>query len=244
MEDCDCTEGYNDPRGDGIQTGLCVNYSDTIKTCEVLSWCPLEKDSTLPEYAMLAEAEEFTVLIKNSVTFPKFNLNRRNILPEMNSTYLKHCEFNRTTDPHCPIFRFKHMISEAGEDFSHQYLCVKGGIMGILIDWTCDLDLWAGPCYPKYIFRGLDNQAPENNIAPGYNFRFARFYKTHNGDETRTLVKGYRIRFDVIVFGMAGKCSIVPTIVNLGATLSFLSLVSVVSDWFMLTFMKKKRSLQ
>lgn len=48
---------------------------------------------------------------------------RRNILPHINSSYLKRCEFNRTTDPDCPIFRLKHIVSEAGEEF--QDIAVK-----------------------------------------------------------------------------------------------------------------------
>ncbi|XP_040897872.1 P2X purinoceptor 4b [Toxotes jaculatrix] len=238
VDDCDCIEGHSDPRGSGIQTGLCVNYSSTVQTCEVLSWCPLEVDTQLPQQALLATAENFTVLIKNSITYPKFNVHRRNILPHINSSYLKRCEFNRRTDPDCPIFRLKHIVSEAGEDF--QDMAVKGGILGIIIDWSCDLDWWAGKCYPKYSFRRLDNKHPVNNVAPGYNFRFAKYYKTPDGEETRTLIKAFGIRFDVIVFGTAGKFGIVPTIVNLGAALSFLSLVPIVSDWFMLTCMRKR----
>ncbi|XP_040011781.1 P2X purinoceptor 4b [Xiphias gladius] len=238
VDDCDCIEGHNDPRGSGIQTGLCVNYSSTVQTCEVLSWCPLEIEPELPKHALLSAAENFTVLIKNSVTYPKFKFYRRNILPHINSSYLKRCEFNRATDPHCPIFRLKHIVSEAGEEF--QDMAVKGGILGIIIDWTCDLDPWAGKCYPKYSFRRLDNKHPVNNVAPGYNFRFAKYYKTPDGEETRTLIKAYGIRFDIIVFGTAGKFGIVPTIVNFGAALSFLSLVPVVCDWFILTCMKKR----
>ncbi|XP_028270215.1 P2X purinoceptor 4-like [Parambassis ranga] len=233
VDDCDCMEGYSDPRGSGIQTGLCENYSTTAKTCEVLSWCPLEIDTRLPKHALLAAAENFTVLIKNSITYPKFNVHRRNILPHINSSYLKRCEFNRVTDPDCPIFRLKDIISEAGEDF--QDMAVKGGVLGILIDWSCDLDWWAGKCYPKYSFRRLDNKHPVNNVAPGYNFRFAKYYKTPDGEETRTLIKAFGIRFDVIVFGTAGKFGIVPTIVNLGAAFSFLGLVPAVIDWLMLT---------
>ncbi|XP_014863564.1 PREDICTED: P2X purinoceptor 4-like isoform X1 [Poecilia mexicana] len=247
VDDCDCVEGYNDPRGNGIRTGLCENYSSIVKTCEVLSWCPLEIDTNLPKRALLAEAENFTVLIKNSITYPKFNFHnknaclpssRRNILSHINSTYLKRCEFNRKTDPNCPIFRLKHIVSEAGEDF--QDMAVKGGVLGILIDWSCNLDWWARKCYPKYTFRRLDNKHPVNNVAPGYNFRFAKYYRTAEGEEVRTLIKAYGIRFDVIVFGTAGKFGIVPTIVNLGAALSFLSLVPMVADWFMLTCMKKR----
>ncbi|KAM4746695.1 P2X purinoceptor 4b [Anableps anableps] len=238
VDDCDCVEGYNDPRGNGIRTGLCENYSSTVKTCEVLSWCPLEIDTNLPKQALLAAAENFTVLIKNSVTYPKFNFHKRNILPHINSSYLKTCEFSRETHPDCPIFRLKHIVSEAGEDF--QDMAVKGGVLGILIDWSCDLDWWARKCFPKYTFRRLDNKHPVNNVAPGYNFRFAKYYKTAEGEEARTLIKAYGIRFDVIVFGTAGKFGIVPTIVNLGAALSFLSLVPIVADWFMLTCMKKR----
>lgn len=104
---------------------------------------------------------------------------------------------------------------------------LKGGILGIIIDWTCDLDWWARKCQPKYSFRRLDNKDPVNNVAPGYNFRycralvlfterihanghtnpispssrFAKYYQTPDGEETRTLIKAYGIRFDVVVFG-------------------------------------------
>ncbi|KAM7018312.1 P2X purinoceptor 4a-like [Tautogolabrus adspersus] len=238
VDDCDCIEGYNDPRGNGIRTGLCENYSTTARTCEVLSWCPLEIDTNLPQNPLLAAAENFTVLIKNSVTYPKFNYHMRNLLPQINSSYLKRCEFNRMTDPDCPIFRLKQIVSEAGEDF--QDMAVKGGILGIIIDWSCDLDWWAGKCVPKYSFRRLDNKNPTNNVAPGFNFRFAKYFKTPNAEETRTLIKAYGIRFDILVFGTAGKFGIVPTIVGLGAGLSFLTLVPLVADVFMLTCARKR----
>ncbi|KAK5933022.1 hypothetical protein CgunFtcFv8_004680 [Champsocephalus gunnari] len=238
VDDCDCIEGLNDPRGSGIQTGLCENFSTTVKTCEVISWCPLEIDSHLPDHALLDSAENFTVLIKNSVTYPKFNIHRRNIAPHINSSYLRSCEFNRSSDPDCPIFRLKNIVSEAGEDF--QDMAVKGGILGIIIDWSCDLDWWAKKCSPKYSFRRLDSRIPNNDVAPGYNFRFAKYYMDQGGEEFRTLFKAYGIRFDVIVFGTAGKFGVVPTVVNLGAALSFLSLVPLVADWFLLTCLRKK----
>ncbi|XP_074527039.1 P2X purinoceptor 4a-like [Halichoeres trimaculatus] len=238
VDDCDCIEGYSDPRGNGIRTGLCENYSTTARTCEVLSWCPLEIDTKLPKHPLLAAAENFTVLIKNSITYPKFNFHARNILPHINSLYLKRCQFNRTTDPDCPIFLLKHMVSEAGEEFED--MAVKGGILGIIIDWSCDLDWWAGQCSPKYSFRRLDNKNPVNNVAPGYNFRFAKYYKTPDGMETRTLIKAYGIRFDILVFGTGGKFGIVPTLVSLGAGLSFLTLVPIFADIFMLTCARKR----
>ena len=42
---------------------------------------------------------------------------RRNIMPHINSSYLKTCVFNSSTDPHCPIFCLKQIVSDAGEEF-------------------------------------------------------------------------------------------------------------------------------
>ncbi|KAJ7994072.1 hypothetical protein DPEC_G00262140 [Dallia pectoralis] len=43
----------------------------------------------------------------------------------------------------------------------------EGGVLGILIDWSCDLDFPERYCGPKYSFRRIDNKNPENNVAPG-----------------------------------------------------------------------------
>ncbi|CAL8343038.1 unnamed protein product [Lota lota] len=237
-DDSHCTTGLKDLRGNGVRTGLCVNYSDTVQTCEVISWCPLEEDTGPNKHTLMDAAENFTLLIKNSVTYPKFNFHRRNIMPHINSSYLKSCVFNSTTHPDCPIFRLKQMVSDAGEDF--QDMATEGGVLGILIDWTCDLDWWASRCLPKYSFRRLDDNNRSQVLAPGYNFRFAKYYKSPDGLESRTLIKAYGIRFEVIVIGTAGKFSILPTVVNLGATLTFLSLVPSVSDWFLVTCTRKR----
>ncbi|XP_026989343.1 P2X purinoceptor 4a isoform X2 [Tachysurus fulvidraco] len=233
----DCKRGFHDSRRNGVQTGRCVNFSETEKTCEVYAWCPLEKDNSPPKPPMLAEAENFTVLIKNSIQYPKFNFNKRNILPHVNSTYLSKCVFNRETDPDCPIFRLGDIVSEGNEDF--QTMAVQGGVMGVQIRWDCDLDLSEKSCVPQYTFRRLDNKDPDN-VALGYNFRFAKYFKNAEGQEIRTLIKGYGIRFDVMVFGTAGKFNIIPTLLNIGAGLALLGLVNVVCDCISLTCMTKK----
>lgn len=235
----DCRRGFNDARGNGVQTGRCVPFSDKEKTCEVLAWCPMERTGEPPDPPLLADAENFTVLIKNSIRYPKFNFNKRNILPDINSTYLSQCVFSRETDPNCPIFRLKDIAEEAQEDF--QTMAVHGGVMGVQIRWDCNLDMPESWCVPRYTFRRLDNKDPDNNVAPGYNFRFAKYYKDIDGQEVRTLIKGYGIRFDVMVFGEAGKFNIVPTLLNIGAGLALLGLVTVVCDWIVLTFMKRKQ---
>ncbi|KAL1276453.1 hypothetical protein QQF64_036076 [Cirrhinus molitorella] len=112
----------------GIRTGRCVNYNKTVKTCEVLSWCPLEKIVDPRNPPLLAGAENFTVFIKNNICYPKLNFNKRNILPDIN-TYLAQCVFSHKTDPDCPIFRLKDIVREADEDF--QTMAVHGGVMGV-----------------------------------------------------------------------------------------------------------------
>lgn len=46
----------------------------------------------------------------------------------------------------------------------------QGGVIGVIINWDCDLDLSASNCNPKYSFRRLD---PKHTPASsGYNFRY------------------------------------------------------------------------
>lgn len=46
----------------------------------------------------------------------------------------------------------------------------QGGVIGVIINWDCDLDLSASKCNPKYSFRRLDpKHVPASS---GYNFRY------------------------------------------------------------------------
>ncbi|XDV31579.1 hypothetical protein PO909_002566 [Leuciscus waleckii] len=224
--DMNCTKGFKDARGNGVQTGRCVDFSDSVKTCEVLAWCPMEKKVKPPNPALLADAENFTIFIKNNIQFTKFNFNKRNILPNMNRSYLANCVFNRNTDPNCPIFRIKDIFEEAREDF--QTMAVYGGIMAVQIQWDCDLD--TDSCAPQYSFRRIDKKDTESSETPVFNLRFAKYYKNSDGKDTRTLIKGYGIRLDVLVYGKAKKFCFLTTIINMGGLLSFVSVVDYVID--------------
>nr|XP_005989067.1 PREDICTED: P2X purinoceptor 4 [Latimeria chalumnae] len=236
QSDKNCTRGYVSIHSSGVQTGRCIKYNASVKTCEVFAWCPVENDTYLPKPAVLEAAENFTVLIKNNIRYPKFSFIKRNILPTINESYLKTCMFDRNTNLECPIFQLGYIVKEARSSFKD--MAVQGGVMGILINWDCDLDQSASKCVPKYTFRRLDNN--ETHIAPGYNFRFPKYYKDANGTETRTLTKAYGIRFDVLVFGKAGKFDIIPTMINIGSGLALLGLATVVCDIIVLYFFKKK----
>ncbi|KTF76714.1 hypothetical protein cypCar_00010417 [Cyprinus carpio] len=214
--DKDCEKGFSDQRSHGVQTGACVKLDVLKKTCEITAWP-----------ALLASAENFTVMIKNNIRFPAFNYIRRNILSEMKDTELKGCIYNRYKNPYCPIFRLGDI----------------GGVIGIQINWDCDLNHIFHSCLPKYSFRRLDEKESNRTLYPGLNFRFAR-YSTVNGEQQRTLFKMYGIRFDVMVFGKAGKFSIIQLIIYIGSTLSYYALTTLFLDWLIGTGCYSKEAKQ
>uniref|UniRef100_A0A4X2JPR3 P2X purinoceptor n=1 Tax=Vombatus ursinus TaxID=29139 RepID=A0A4X2JPR3_VOMUR len=223
----------------GEKTGRCVPYyRGTKKTCEVSAWCPVEDEAFLGQMA-----PQFTILIKNSIHYPKFQFSKGNIR-DYDDGYLKHCTFNADTDLYCPIFKLGFIVEQAGENFTE--LAYKGGVIGVIINWNCDLDLSESKCNPKYSFRRLDPKHIQ--ASSGYNYRFAKYYN-HNGTDSRTLIKAYGIRIDVIVHGQAGKFSLIPTIINVGMGLAECLLRplpltlkgSFLCDWILLTFMNKNK---
>nr|XP_046241815.1 P2X purinoceptor 7 isoform X2 [Scatophagus argus] len=224
--DKDCEKGAWDQQSHGIQTGSCVKFDVLTKSCEVSAWCPVETKTKPQRPALLAAAENFTVLIKNNIRFPAFNFIRRNILPHMNDAYLRSCQ--RVNDSLCPIFKLGDIVQEAGEKFSE--MAVEGGVIGILIKWDCNLDRLMQHCFPKYSFRRLDEKESNRTLYPGLNFRYAK-YNTVNGVEERTLYKAFGIRFDVMVFGQAGKFSFIQLIIYIGSTLSYYALTTILIDW-------------
>lgn len=224
-----CKKGWMDPQSKGIQTGRCIPYDQTRKTCEVFAWCPAEEGKEAPRPALLRSAENFTVLIKNNIDFPGHNYTTRNILPDMNTS----CTFHKTWNPQCPIFRLGDIFQEAGENFTE--VAVQGGIMGIEIYWDCNLDRWFHHCQPKYSFRRLDDKYTNESLVPGYNFRYAKYYKENNV-EKRTLIKAFGIRFDILVFGTGGKFDIIQLVVYIGSTLSYFGLATVCIDLLINTY--------
>lgn len=47
---------------------------------------------------------------------------------------------------------------------------LQGGVIGVIINWDCDLDLPESECNPKYSFRRLDPKY--DPASSGYNFRY------------------------------------------------------------------------
>ncbi|XP_012634766.2 P2X purinoceptor 5 [Microcebus murinus] len=234
-EDSDCHPGEAVIAGHGVKTGRCLRAGDQARgTCEIFAWCPLETKSE-PEEPFLKEAEDFTIFIKNFIRFPKFNFSKSNVMDIKDKSFLKFCHFG-PENHYCPIFRLGSVIRWAGSSF--QELALKGGVIGIRIEWNCDLDKAASECNPHYSFSRLDNK-PAKSVSSGYNFRFARYYRDQAGVEFRTLLKAYGIRFDVMVNGKAGKFNIIPTIINVGSGLALMSAGAFFCDLVLIYLIKK-----
>ncbi|KAL7986656.1 hypothetical protein Chor_012939 [Crotalus horridus] len=139
----------------------------------------------------------------------------------------------------CPIFRLGDILKEAGEKFSE--LAVQGGIIGIEINWDCNLDKLMHRCSPNYSFRRLDDKRTNEALYPGYNFRY---YKQPGGREERTLIKAYGIRFDILIFGTAGKFSFIDLVVYIGSALSYFGLAQLAVDCVLTSYMSKSQPVK
>nr|XP_009932171.1 PREDICTED: P2X purinoceptor 1 [Opisthocomus hoazin] len=225
--------GFNGRQGQGLMTGKCVHFNSSVKTCEIFGWCPVEVDDHIPNPALLSEAEKFTLFIKNSITFPRFKVSRRNLVESVTKQYLKRCTYHKVTDSLCPVFDLGYIVKESGQNFT--FLAVKGGVVGITIDWNCDLDWPVRYCKPIYQFHGLYND--DSNVSPGFNFRYAKYYK-EDGTDKRTLYKVFGIRFDILVNGKAGKFDIIPTMTTIGSGIGIFGVASVLCDLLLLHFLQ------
>lgn len=127
--------------------------------------------------SLLANAENFTIYIKNFIQFPKFSFLkwghplfithstlypatqwtticfftwRSNVLETDNASYLKKCRYDEELQPYCPIFRLGDIIGRAGYNF--QDIATLVSIP--LYTWHRLILLVGNPasCVPSFIF--------------------------------------------------------------------------------------------
>ena len=110
----------------GKETGNCVKSDKEggVYACEISGWCPVERD-ILPtmNQPLLKRTEEFTVFIKNAISFPWFDkekFNRHN-MPNGICRYKPHDKSTWL----CPIFRFKDIVEMAKGYFSNIFYGLK-----------------------------------------------------------------------------------------------------------------------
>ncbi|XP_072252524.1 P2X purinoceptor 3a [Leuresthes tenuis] len=233
--DENCTKWLGSNLSNGVITGKCLkSFNESRGHCEIEGWCPAENDQV--KIKPMLDVENFTIFIKNSIRFPLFNVTRGNFPSTMTSAEIKKCTYHPVSAPFCPIFRVGDVLQDTGHNVSE--LAAKGGEIGINIEWKCNLDQDIEYCVPKYFFTKLDAPFAKNSISTGYNFRFAKYFKTENGTEFRTLHKAYAIRFDILVTGNAGRFSTIPTLISLVTAFTSVGLGSVLCDIILLNFLK------
>nr|XP_008508059.1 PREDICTED: LOW QUALITY PROTEIN: P2X purinoceptor 6-like [Equus przewalskii] len=216
--DEDCPEGETGTHSHGIKTGQCVIFNGTHRTCEIWGWCPVESD-TVPVKPLLVQAENFTLFIKNTVTFSKFNFSKSNALETWDATYFKRCRYDPRFSPYCPVFRIGDLVAMAGGVFED--LALLGGAVGIHVHWDCDLDAVGSDCRPHYSFQLQERpHCPPTAPQPGL--------------EARSLLKLYGIRFDILVTGRAGKFGLIPTTITLGTGAAWLGVITFCCDLLLL----------
>ncbi|KAM4795925.1 P2X purinoceptor 1 [Rhinophrynus dorsalis] len=231
--DADCTS-MSVRHSQGVMTGNCTSFNKESKSCQIYAWCPVENDSNVPKPPLLLQAENFTLFIKNSISFPRFRINRFNLVESVTSSYMKTCIYDKEKDPLCPVFRLGYIVEQTGTNFSA--LAYKGGTISIVIDWDCDFDWPAKYCKPKYEFHGLNDG---NKVSQGFNFRHARYFK-EDGVNKRTLFKVFGIRFDILVNGHGGKFDIIPTMTTIGSGIGIFGVATVVCDLMLLHILPKR----
>ncbi|XP_077468035.1 P2X purinoceptor 5-like [Stigmatopora argus] len=234
-KDEDCIEGKLVKAGHGIRSGRCIRSDENSNgTCEIFAWCPVERRFK-PQSALLANAENFTIYIKNFIKFPKFKFSKSNILETTNVSYLT-CRYDEKLHPYCPIFRLGDITTRAGHNFND--MATFGGSIGIQIQWECDLDKGYSECHPQYEFSRQDIATSNKTIAMGFNFRHTRYYKNAAGESYRSLFKVYGVRFNIMVNGRAGMFNIVPTAISVGSGLALMGVGIFFCDMILLYIMK------
>ncbi|VUZ42135.1 unnamed protein product [Hymenolepis diminuta] len=234
----DCTSGRIIMSGSGVQTGRCIpsTRKANLSVCEIYGWCPTEND-VLPDDFILQNAPNFTVLLKNSIEFPRYHVKRRNILDWMDKRFLSNCRYNPHDErmKYCPIFRLGDIMEYTGAE--NKNIWYKGGMVSIHIEWNCNLDYDENQCLPKYIFRRLDDF--ESPVGKGWNFRFSHHY-LDNGIRKRNLIKAYGIQFFITVYGKGGKFHFLTFSMNLGSGLALLGIATVLCDTIVLNITRKR----
>ena len=103
----------------GRETGNCVKSDrdkgedSDVYACEIAGWCPVELDILpMADQPLIQGTEKFTVLIKNAISFPWFDIEkyRRNNMPNGICMYKPQNESTHL----CPIFRLGDIVEMAG----------------------------------------------------------------------------------------------------------------------------------
>ncbi|VDN17931.1 unnamed protein product [Dibothriocephalus latus] len=167
--DNDCVPLKASPSEVGVHTGNCLKQPSGSGVCELYAWCPLENDTHVLKDGQrtLEFIRNYTVYIKNDIEFPKFKVRRNNREAWISNATFGSCRYDpdHPANKYCPIFKLSTIFDKTGVDINTIY---KGGVLGIVIRWDCDLDYGVEYCKPQYSFTSLEDSDYKFS---GFNFR-------------------------------------------------------------------------
>ncbi|CAF3183133.1 unnamed protein product [Rotaria socialis] len=202
--------------------------------CEYEGWCPPEDDAVSPMY--IRGPLGFRIFIKNFIEFPAFGVKHKNMVAD-----LKPCVFHPTDDKDCPIFPLDYIVNQAENDSNERDLMLQyGGVIGVKLNWICNLDRNIKMCKPQYSFARLDVPYREKPFSVGFNFRYASTWK-HERGQFRTLTKVYGLRFIIATSGKAGKFDFITLSLNIGSLVGIFGLATFVCDIIILNLSKRAK---
>ena len=109
-------EGIKSFKSHGRETGECVEgdreKDDRFYACEIRAWCPVELDvMPIPNKPLIKGSENFTVFIKNMISFPLFDLfkYRRDNMPNGKCVYIPEDQSTWL----CSVFRIGDIVKLA-----------------------------------------------------------------------------------------------------------------------------------
>ncbi|CAF1159056.1 unnamed protein product [Adineta ricciae] len=232
-----CKEGKPTPSTSGFFTGKCVASfeNSSISVCEISGWCPEEMSASTDLQISLHDLSNFTIFIKTSVTFQRFNINLRNIGDNTNFS----CRYHPVADQRCPIIRVGDILEGFHTDIPA--LIKEGGVIEIEQQWECNFDYDKRLCYPRYLFHLL--QSGDDKQSPGINYRTAYKYRFDN-TTYRLLSKVHGLRFVISISGRGGRFHALQLFLAIGSGIGYMVIAGLVCDFIMVHVHKSRNTFR
>lgn len=196
----------------GMLTGHCPQASGgNPRMCQIEAWCPLEAEPEDYLGMVMNGVEDWTILVRTDVLFPKFDQSFSNADQEV--------------EMGVNLFTIESLLEMSGHNYSDT--SEKGGIFGVDMQYDCDLDKHPDHCDPEMVVTRFDIPG---SASYGYNFREASYDYGTDTPARRQIKKRYGIRFIFEFSGQAGRFSPVMLLLAIGAGAGLLGVASVVCD--------------
>lgn len=222
-KDSDC-DGMDGTKRVSLENGKC---DLSINKCEYEPiYCPVEDphnvlgNNVTKVYEI--DSRNLTIWVKASIMFPKLRSG------SVYSTINDPNPISRQENPDMyNLFSLQEILEDGGLKFED--IKKKGAIIGLSIDWTCDLNFWRtqeNGCHIKYTAKRMDH--PE--IKSGMNFRWSYLQDQKDGRVARTVRKYYGVRVLITSKGVGAKISIMQIILQFSSFTALLVIATSVCD--------------